>query len=69
MKSYLYLSKSQFTDKEQLIFKNEKLSAVAFQYQSGIEAVKLINSKGFLIVLPFMGKSFGTFNLTDKLSQ
>ncbi|MEG9545760.1 aldose 1-epimerase family protein [Mannheimia sp. HC-2023] len=56
MKSYLYLSKSQFTEKEQLIFQNEKLSAVAFKYQSGIEAVKLINSKGFVIVLPFYGQ-------------
>lgn len=56
MKSYIYLCKAQFSEKEQLIFQNDKLSAVGFKYSSGIEAIKLINSKGFVIVLPFYGQ-------------
>lgn len=56
MKSYIYLYKEQFGHEERVLFKNDQLSAVGFKYNSGIEAIKLINSKGFIIVLPFYGQ-------------
>lgn len=56
MKSYLYLNKSQFSQYEQVIFENEALSAVSFKYPSGIEALRISNSKGFIVVLPFYGQ-------------
>ncbi|TDQ57591.1 uncharacterized protein DUF4432 [Mesocricetibacter intestinalis] len=56
MKSYIYLDKGQFGAKERVICQNEKFSAVAFKYDSGIEAVKLSNSKGSVTVLPFYGQ-------------
>lgn len=56
MKSFIYLCKEQFSEKERIIFKNEKFTVTGFKYSSGIEAIKLTNSKGFVIVLPFFGQ-------------
>ncbi|WGE89164.1 aldose 1-epimerase family protein [Actinobacillus arthritidis] len=56
MKNYIYLLKEQFNREEQIIFENETLKAVSFKYNSGVEAIKLINSKGFITVLPFYGQ-------------
>ncbi|EIJ69008.1 aldose 1-epimerase family protein [Pasteurella bettyae] len=56
MKSVIYLCKEQFSHEERVIFENDQLSAVSFKYNSGIEAIKLINSKGFVTVLPFYGQ-------------
>ncbi|WP_032093045.1 aldose 1-epimerase family protein [Necropsobacter rosorum] len=67
MKSYIYLYPEQFSANERIIFQNEKISAVGFKYNSGIEAVRLTNSKGFITVLPFYGQIIweATFNGHD----
>lgn len=56
MKSYIYLCKEQFSREERIIFQNDKLSAVTFKYNSGIEAIKLSNGKGSVTILPFYGQ-------------
>ncbi|MCK3654627.1 DUF4432 domain-containing protein [Pasteurellaceae bacterium Macca] len=71
MKSFVYLYPSQFSEKERLIFQNDQFSVTSFLYPSGIEGVKLTNSQGHLIVLPFYGQiiweaHFKGHNLTMK---
>ena len=56
MSSYLYLSKNQFTEAEQIIFSNAEFTVTAFKYSSGIEALKIANSQGYLTILPFYGQ-------------
>lgn len=71
MKSHLYLSKAQFAHHEQLIFENDHFQVISFKYSSGIEAIKLSNQQGFLVVLPFYGQmiweaQFKGYNLKMK---
>lgn len=56
MKSYIYLTKALFTEKEYILFENPEFKAITFKYPSGIEAIRLENSKGFVTVLPFYGQ-------------
>ncbi|WP_439328183.1 aldose 1-epimerase family protein [Lonepinella sp. BR2357] len=56
MKNRIYLCKQQFSSVEQVIFQNDHFTAVSFKYDSGIEAINLMNSKGFVTVLPFYGQ-------------
>ncbi|MCK3657987.1 DUF4432 domain-containing protein [Pasteurellaceae bacterium Pebbles2] len=66
MKHYLYLNKAQFNEKEQVIFKNDHFTAMSFKYPSGIEAIKLSNSKGFITVLPFFGQIIWDANFNGQ---
>ena len=50
------LFKQQFSEAKKTIIENATLSATTFQYSTGIEAVTLKNSKGYVTVLPFMGQ-------------
>ncbi|PJG83238.1 aldose 1-epimerase family protein [Caviibacterium pharyngocola] len=56
MKNRIYLYKELFSYEKKIIFQNDEFSALTFKYASGIEAVKLTNKKGFIIVLPFYGQ-------------
>lgn len=56
MKNYLYLFKEQFKLEEQIIFENSHFIICTFKYPSGIEALKIQNSLGFIVVLPFYGQ-------------
>lgn len=56
MKNKIFLKRNFFTEKPQEIFKNSDFSVVLFSYQSGVEAVKVTNSRGYVTVLPYMGQ-------------
>lgn len=56
MKNTIYLYRELFSEQEKTIFQNAYFSAISFKYKSGIEAIKLTNEKGYLIVLPFYGQ-------------
>jgi hypothetical protein len=50
------LKQSFFTPKEQEIFSAGEISVTLFRYDSGVEAIRIRNSRGHLIVLPYMGQ-------------
>ncbi len=50
------LEKSFFTDKEKNLIENGSLEASIFTYKSGIHAVRLKNSYGYLVILPYKGQ-------------
>jgi len=45
-----------FTDRERLFYQDSNFSAYLFRYDSSIEAVKLCNSLGYIVVLPYDGQ-------------
>jgi len=56
LKNKINLYKEFFTEKEKTIFENGSLKVSLFKYSTGIEAVKLMNSKGYVTLLPFVGQ-------------
>lgn len=56
MKTKINLSKDFFTEKEKTLLENESFNVTLFKYSTGIEAVKLSNSKGYVTLLPFVGQ-------------
>ncbi len=50
------LKKSFFEEKEFLLFEDGKMRATAFRYSTGVEALRVENSKGYFIILPFQGQ-------------
>ena len=50
------LNEPAFTDREMLFADAGELKAYIFRYESGICAVKIENSKGYITVLPFDGQ-------------
>lgn len=50
------LRKDYFGDAEQVIAAHGNMSASLFRYESGIEAVRLKNGRGHLVILPYMGQ-------------
>lgn len=45
-----------FSERERPIYESENFSAYLFRYDSGVEAVKLCNSLGHIVVLPYDGQ-------------
>jgi len=56
MSGKIYLYKEIFSGKEKVLFTNGKLTATAFTYSTGVDAVTLKNDKGYVTLLPFMGQ-------------
>lgn len=54
--SSIILRKSFFDEKERRFATIGDVTVDLFRYENGIEAVRLANSRGYLIVLPFMGQ-------------
>ncbi|MBY5948405.1 aldose 1-epimerase family protein [Photobacterium rosenbergii] len=50
------LSKAQFGQQEQILIHSEHFKISGFKYNSGIEALKIENTKGYLTILPYMGQ-------------
>lgn len=50
------LYRNQFSEAKKTIIENGTLSAATFCYTTGIEAITLKNSKGYVTLLPFMGQ-------------
>lgn len=56
MNTIIPLHKSLFTDRPNLILENNHFTISAFRYASGIEGLRVENSQGHLIILPFLGQ-------------
>lgn len=52
----LHLWRDMFGELPRLIAQNNGFNVTAFRYPSGVEALKLENDRGHLIVLPWMGQ-------------
>ena len=50
------LFKSSFGEKERLLCTMGSISVSSFRYESGIEALRVKNARGEIIVLPFKGQ-------------
>lgn len=50
------LRRSFFSEKERVIASYAGMTATAFRYDSGIEAIRIANARGHLVVLPFYGQ-------------
>ncbi|MFK9092131.1 aldose 1-epimerase family protein [Bacillus salipaludis] len=54
-----------FTDNSKVILQNEEMTASLFRYPSGVEAIELNNSRGRLVVLPYMGQMIWDLEFDD----
>lgn len=50
------LQKEFFKDREYELVSNGSMKVTAFRYSTGVEALKVENSRGFFIILPFRGQ-------------
>lgn len=60
------LRKAQFNQQEEIIIQSEYFKVLGFKYNSGIEAIKIENSKGHLIILPYMGQIIWDAKFLDE---
>lgn len=56
MKTTILLNPAMFTDTPQVLLFSERYKVELFRYPSGIEAIKLENSRGTITLLPFYGQ-------------
>jgi hypothetical protein len=54
--SVIHLRKSFFGEAERVVAEAHGMTASLFRYDSGIEALRLSNDRGHLVVLPFFGQ-------------
>ncbi len=52
----IHLSRAQFGEKERLFLDTGAIQVSLFRYDTGIEAVRIANARGFVIVLPYFGQ-------------
>lgn len=50
------LQKEFFKEKEYELVSNGSMRAVAFRYSTGVEALRVENTRGYFIILPFQGQ-------------
>lgn len=56
MQTIVHLSAAQFSSQENLLAEHGELRASAFRYASGVCAIRLTNSLGELVMLPYQGQ-------------
>ena len=56
MENKIYLYEDFFKENEKTVASYGELSASIFTYSTGVKAVRLSNSKGSIILLPYMGQ-------------
>ena len=61
----LPLYKNQFKQQKTLLLQSKDFEVTSFKYNSGVEAIEIKNSKGHLVVLPFMGQMVWDANFLD----
>ena len=66
MKNKFLLSKAMFTERETTLLETDSMRAVAFLYKSGVEAIRIENEKGYIIVLPYQGQQIWRANFLGK---
>jgi Domain of unknown function (DUF4432) len=54
--AFFALRRGQFGEKEREVARYGSLSASTFRYDTGIEALRIANARGSVIVLPYMGQ-------------
>jgi hypothetical protein len=52
----IMLERGDFGDRERTIVRFGDLNASLFRYETGVEAIRLANARGHVIVLPYMGQ-------------
>ena len=60
------LKKGLFDEKEFVLVKNNDFTVTTFKYSTGVEALKVENSKGYFIILPFQGQQIWRVNFCGK---
>lgn len=60
------LKKSFFSEKEFVIAEENGMKAVLFRYQTGVEAIRVENEKGYFIILPYQGQQIWRANFLGK---
>ena len=50
------LERSYFTQISKMVLKSEEMSAELFSYDTGVEAIRLRNQRGEVVVLPYLGQ-------------
>jgi hypothetical protein len=70
----IHLSPQQFSEQERLLVEAGELQAFTFRFASGVEALRLKNSRGELLLLPYLGQqiwsaAFDGRNLTWRSMQ
>ncbi|TNH05072.1 DUF4432 family protein [Testudinibacter sp. TR-2022] len=56
MKTTIPLYSELFSREKKILLQNSQITVEGFKYNSGIEAIKISNQKGFITVLPFYGQ-------------
>ncbi|MGY6027321.1 aldose 1-epimerase family protein [Phytobacter sp. AG2a] len=56
MTTRLPLWRSLFTEQPRILLENSDFTVTAFRYASGVEGLKVQNSRGHLVILPWMGQ-------------
>lgn len=56
LQTTLTLQKGFFTDRERVVASAHGITASLFRYDSGIEAIRIANDRGHLVVLPYFGQ-------------
>jgi hypothetical protein len=52
----IHLRKSYFSEKEHTIIQHAELDAALFRYDTGVEAIKINNKRGSIVILPYQGQ-------------
>ena len=64
--STVSLSRGCFSDRERPFARQGELSASLFRYDTGVEAVRVANSRGAIVVLPFQGQQVWDARFDDR---
>ena len=56
MNTILHLSPEFFSEKEKILLESSPFTVSAFRYPSGVDALRLQNERGHLVMLPFQGQ-------------
>ncbi|KVA49883.1 DUF4432 domain-containing protein [Burkholderia cepacia] len=56
MRGEIELRRDDFRDTQRTLYRTDGLTVTAFAYPSGVEALKLENRRGHLVVLPYLGQ-------------
>ena len=55
-----------FAEKEHLLAEEGELRATAFRFSTGVETLKIENSRGYFVILPFQGQQLWDFHFADR---
>ncbi|WP_234293363.1 aldose 1-epimerase family protein [Fictibacillus sp. FJAT-27399] len=56
MRGTIELQREFFKESKKVIYRDDEFTASLFRYPSGVEAIELTNSRGRMVVLPYMGQ-------------